>query len=55
VGFYIEDMIINNCIIIEVKAASNICIEHKAQLTNYLRATEIEVGSLLNFGNCYFQ
>lgn len=36
--------------IIEIKAASNIYIEHEAQLTNYLRATEIEVGLLLNFG-----
>jgi GxxExxY protein len=50
VGFYIADIIVNNCVIIEVKAAEGICEEHEAQLTNYLRATDIEVGLLLNFG-----
>ena len=50
VGFYIADMIVNNCVIVEIKAASVIAPEHEAQLINYLRATEIEVGVLLNFG-----
>jgi len=42
-------MIVNNCVIVEIKAATNLCVEHEAQLTNYLKATEIEVGLLLNF------
>lgn len=50
VGFYIADIIVNNAVIIEVKAAEALCEEHEAQLTNYLRATDIEVGLLLNFG-----
>ena len=50
VGFYIADIIVNNAVIIEVKAAEALCEEHEAQLTNYLRATNIEVGLLLNFG-----
>jgi GxxExxY protein len=50
VGFYIADITVNNCVIIEIKAAAAICEEHEAQLTNYLRATDIEVGMLLNFG-----
>lgn len=50
VEFYIADIIVNGCIIIEVKAAEAICEEHEAQLTNYLRATDIEVGLLVNFG-----
>lgn len=50
VGFYIADIIVNNSVIIEVKAAEALCEEHEAQLTNYLRATDIEVGLLLNFG-----
>jgi GxxExxY protein len=50
VGFYIADIIVNNCVIIEVKAAESLCEAHEAQLTNYLRATTIEVGILLNFG-----
>lgn len=50
VGFYIADIIVNKCVIIEVKAATAISEEHEAQLTNYLKATDIEVGILLNFG-----
>lgn len=50
VGFYIADIIVNSCVIVEIKAAEGICEEHEAQLTNYLRATDIEVGILLNFG-----
>jgi len=50
VGFYIADIIVNNLVIIEIKAAESLCEEHEAQLTNYLRATDIEVGILLNFG-----
>jgi GxxExxY protein len=50
VGFYIANIIVNNSVIIEVKAAQALCEEHEAQLTNYLRATDIEVGLLLNFG-----
>lgn len=50
IGFYIADIIVNKCVIIEVKAAAAICEEHEAQLTNYLRAIDIEVGILLNFG-----
>lgn len=50
VGFYVADMIVNSCVIVEIKAASSLAPEHEAQLINYLRATEIEVGILLNFG-----
>lgn len=50
VGDYFADLIVNNCIIIELKAAENIHSEHEFQLLNYLKATEIEVGLLLNFG-----
>lgn len=50
VGFYIADIIVNNLVIIEIKAAECLCGEHEAQLINYLKATDIEVGILLNFG-----
>ncbi len=50
IGFYIADIVVNDSVIIEVKAAEALCEEHEAQLTNYLKATEIEVGLLLNFG-----
>ena len=50
VGEYFADIIVNECVIIELKAADCLIEEHEAQLTNYLRATNIEVGLLLNFG-----
>ena len=50
VGYYLADILVNNCEIIELKASVSLCAEHEAQLTNYLKATDIEVGLLLNFG-----
>lgn len=50
VGEYFADIIVEDCVIIELKAAEGIIAEHEAQLLNYLKATEIEVGLLLNFG-----
>jgi GxxExxY protein len=50
VGSYFADIIVNNEVIIELKAAEGIVEEHEYQLLNYLRSTEIEVGLLLNFG-----
>jgi len=50
VGEYFADIVVNNCVIIELKALENLCEAHEAQLVNYLKATEIEVGVLLNFG-----
>jgi GxxExxY protein len=50
VGEYFADIIVENKVIIELKAAEGIVDAHQAQLLNYLRATEIEVGLLLNFG-----
>lgn len=49
VGDYFADLIVNDTVIVELKAAETICEEHEAQLLNYLRATNIEVGLLLNF------
>ncbi len=50
VGNYFADIIVNDSVIIELKAAEDIMEEHEAQLINYLKATRIEVGLLLNFG-----
>ena len=50
VGEYFADLLVNESVIVELKAAENICEEYEAQLLNYLKATEIEVGLLLNFG-----
>lgn len=50
VGEYFSDMIVNDYVILELKAAEMLVKEHEFQLINYLKATEIEVGLLLNFG-----
>ncbi len=50
VGEYYADILIDDDIIIELKAAEGICEEYELQLINYLKATNIEVGLLLNFG-----
>ncbi len=50
VGDYFADIIVNDLLIIELKAASSIIQEHEFQLINYLKATNIEIGLLLNFG-----
>ncbi|MBX3243090.1 MAG: GxxExxY protein [Acidobacteria bacterium] len=50
VGDFYADIVVNDLIILELKAARAFDHAHIAQLLNYLRATEIEVGLLLNFG-----
>ncbi len=50
VGEYFADLVVAECVIVELKAAESLCEEHEFQLINYLKATEIEVGLLLNFG-----
>ena len=50
VGEYFADFLVEGCVIVELKAAEGIATEHHAQLLNYLKATDIDVGLLLNFG-----
>ena len=50
VGEYYADLIVNNKVIIELKASEAICEANEFQLINYLKSTNIEVGLLLNFG-----
>jgi GxxExxY protein len=50
VGDYFADILVDDCIIIENKAAEALVDENEFQLINYLKATSIEVGLLLNFG-----
>ncbi len=50
VGSYFADLLIDDKVIVELKAAEELCEEHEAQLLNYLKATEAEVGLLMNFG-----
>ena len=50
VGEYYADLIVNELVILEIKAAKHLADEHEEQLLNYLKATPYEVGLLLNFG-----
>ncbi len=50
VGEYVADIVVDNSIILEIKAVKTLLTEHEAQILNYLKATEFEVGLLLNFG-----
>ena len=50
IGDYCSDLTVENVVICELKAAECIVEEHEFQLINYLKATTIEVGLLLNFG-----
>ena len=50
IGDYYADLVVNDCVIVELKAVEAISPEHEVQLVNYLKASEIEVGLLLNFG-----
>jgi len=50
VGDYFVDLLVNSVVIVELKSANKLIPEHEAQLLNYLKATPIEVGLLMNFG-----
>jgi len=50
VGDYRADLLVENCILLELKASEELNPANEKQLVNYLKATDIEVGLLLNFG-----
>jgi len=50
IGEYFADIVVDEKVIVEIKATRTLALEHEAQLLNYLKATDIEVGLLLNFG-----
>ncbi|MFI5344671.1 MAG: GxxExxY protein [Chlamydiales bacterium] len=50
IGKYVADLIVENTIIVELKCCTVLLPEHKAQVINYLKASELPVGLLINFG-----
>ena len=50
VGEYFADLIVDDCVILELKAVESLTKEHHSQIINYLRGTDCEAGLLLNFG-----
>jgi GxxExxY protein len=49
-GSFVADMFVNECLILELKAISTLAKIHEVQLVNYLTATSLDEGLLLNFG-----
>ena len=50
VGTFEADLVVEHRVIVELKAKEKLVPAHEAQLTNYLRATDMEIGLLFNFG-----
>jgi GxxExxY protein len=51
VGDYYADILVENCLIVELKALENLTVAHEKQIVNYLAATGIDDGLLINFGS----
>jgi GxxExxY protein len=51
IGKYIADLIVENLIVVELKCCKTLIPEHQAQLINYLKASQMPIGLLVNFGN----
>jgi GxxExxY protein len=51
VGDFCADLLVVGKVVVELKAVQNLGKEHEAQLVNYLNATNIEIGLLINFGS----
>ena len=50
VGDYIADLFVENCVIVEFKAVVQLHTKYEVQLENYLTATKVDIGLLINFG-----
>jgi len=55
IGEYFADIIVNDCLLVELKACKSLANEHKAQVLHYLKASGIEHGLLVNFGSYKFE
>lgn len=51
IGDYFADLYVNDQVIVELKAVEELCKAHEQQLVNYLVATNIDIGLLINFGS----
>ena len=55
IGFYEADLLVEGKVIVELKSAKTLVPAHEAQLVNYLKATRINDGLLINFGSEKFE
>jgi GxxExxY protein len=50
VGEFVADLVVNGTVLVEIKSVKTLTLEYESKLIHYLKATGIEVGLLLNFG-----
>jgi len=50
VGDFVCDLLVEKCLILELKSVQQLAVSHEVQLVNYLNATMVDVGLLINFG-----
>ncbi len=55
IGEYFADLLVNDMLIVEIKAKRAIAPEHEAQILGYLKATRLQHGVLINFGSYKFE
>src|SRR5262245_47476215 len=54
-GEYLADLLVENCVIVELKTARKLASEHDAQTIGYLKSSRMEHGLLINFGSYKFE
>jgi GxxExxY protein len=54
-GEYYADVLVENILIVEIKASRSLALEHEAQILGYLRSAKLEHGLLINFGSSKFE
>lgn len=54
-GDYMSDLLVENLVIVELKTAKALALEHEAQLLGYLKSTRMQHGLLINFGSPRFE
>ncbi|GAB4225635.1 MAG: hypothetical protein Kow0049_03650 [Stanieria sp.] len=55
VGDFVADILVQNCILVEIEAIPTLTDNHKQKCLNYLKASELELCLLINFGNYELQ
>jgi len=55
IGEYFIDLLVEDCLLLELKACEQLNNEHKIQILGYLKSTSIKDGLLINFGSYKFQ
>jgi GxxExxY protein len=55
IGDYMTDLLVNDVLVVEVKAGKNLAVEHEAQVLGYLRSAKLKHALFINFGSPKFQ